>query len=107
MIAANLAVVGPIDLLALLLTMTRKLIIEYDDALIAGSGITPDSFAADARLLLAAAMYQTGRLSSGQAARLAGFSRVDFLLELPRMGLPSSNLRSEDLEDDLKFARHV
>jgi predicted HTH domain antitoxin len=39
---------------------------------------TPDEFAQEARILLAAKLYEIGRLSSGRAAELAGLGRVAF-----------------------------
>lgn len=60
----------------------------------------------EAKLVLAAKLYEMGRLTSGQAARLCGMSRVDFLLSLPRLGVPVSNLDAEDADDEIAFARH-
>ena len=61
-------------------------------------------FSEEAKLLLAAKLYEMGRISSGQAARLAGKSRVEFLFSLSRLGVPMSNLKAEDLETELNFA---
>jgi predicted HTH domain antitoxin len=47
-----------------------------------------------------------GRLSSGQAAKLCGMARVQFLLALPRIGVKVSNLSVEDADDELAFARN-
>jgi hypothetical protein len=46
-----------------------------------------------------------GRLSSGQAAKLCGKGRVDFLLSLPRIGVAISNLQPEDIESEVEFIR--
>jgi len=59
----------------------------------------------EARFLLAAKLYETGRLSSGQAAKLCGKGRVGFLLSLPRIGVAVSNLQSEDIEAEVEFIR--
>ena len=42
----------------------------------------------------------------GQAARLAGQGRVEFLLGLARVGVLMSNLQTEDLAHELEFARN-
>lgn len=55
---------------------------------------------------LAAKLYELGPITSGQAAELAGKSRVEFLLSLPRIGITVSNLRLADLENELEFAVH-
>lgn len=62
--------------------MTHRMIIDYDDDMLANIALSPDEFAEEARLLLAAKLYEQGRLSSGQAAKLCGKGRVDFLFSL-------------------------
>ena len=62
-------------------------------------------FAEEVRFLLAAKLYELGRLSSGQAAKLCGKGRVEFLLSLPRAGVPISNLRAEDADAEIEFGR--
>jgi predicted HTH domain antitoxin len=48
----------------------------------------PEEFEADARLLLALKLYESGRLSSGLAAKLAGMPRVTFLFLLGQHDRP-------------------
>ncbi|CAK8723114.1 hypothetical protein GCAAIG_12810 [Candidatus Electronema halotolerans] len=43
-----------------------------------------ESFGREILLLAAIKLFETGRLSSGRAAELAGMSRVEFLLNLNR-----------------------
>jgi predicted HTH domain antitoxin len=87
--------------------MTRTLTIEYGDDLLLGLGLSPSEFSAEAAFLLAAKLYELGRLTSGQAARLCGKERVDFLMSLPGIGVSVSNLRAEDADDEISFARHA
>jgi len=68
-------------------------------------GLSPSAFAAEARLLLAGKLYESGRLTSGQAAQLCGLGRVAFLLALPRIGVSVTNLGPDDAEDEVAFAR--
>jgi predicted HTH domain antitoxin len=84
--------------------MQNTLTIEYADDLLFALGVSDKEFTEEAKLLLAAKLYEMGRISSGQAARLAGKSRVEFLFSLSRLGVPMSNLREEDLNDELNFA---
>jgi predicted HTH domain antitoxin len=58
----------------------------------------------EARFLLAAKLYELGRFSSGEAARMAGKGRVEFLFALAQIGVPVSNLRAEDVDAELGFA---
>jgi hypothetical protein len=48
---------------------------------------SPEEFEAEARLLLAAKLYEMGRVSTGVAARLAGISCVELMVELACLGL--------------------
>ncbi len=84
--------------------MKHQLKIEYGDDVLAGLGLSPEEFTREARFLLAAKLYDMGRISSGQAARLCELERVDFLLALPRVGVNVSNLRLEDADAELEFA---
>ncbi len=84
--------------------MQNTLTIEYADDLLFTLGVTDKEFSEEAKLLLAAKLYEMGKISSGQAARLAGKNRVEFLLSLSRLNVPMSNLREDDLENELNFA---
>ncbi len=86
--------------------MTHTLSIEYGDELLLGLGLSPVEFTAEAKLLLAAKLYELGRLTSGQAAKLCGKERVDFLMSLPRVGVRPSNLRVDDADPEIAFAQH-
>jgi len=85
--------------------MSHQVIIDYDDDLLINVGLSPEEFALEARLLLAAQLYEQGKLSSGQAAKWCGKGRVDFLFSLERLGLPLSNLRPDDCDLEIDFAR--
>ena len=85
--------------------MSHNLNIPYDDSILLESSLTRDEFEREAIFLLAAKLYELGRLSSGKAAELCGRDRVDFLMSLPRIGISMSNLRSEDADDEIAFAQ--
>lgn len=85
-------------------TMSHTLTIEYGEDVLFSLGMTGEQFSDEARFLLAAKLYETGNLSSGQAAQLCGKGRVDFLFWLEHLGVPVSNLRLEDAEAELPFA---
>ncbi len=85
--------------------MKRQLTIDYGDELLAGLGWTPEEFGQEAPFFLAAKLYEVGRLTSGQAARLCGMGRVEFLTSLPKAGTPVSSLRPEDANLEIEFGR--
>ena len=85
--------------------MGHTLTIDYGDDVLFSMGVTRDEFVEEARFLLAAKLYELGRLSSGQAAKLCGKGRVDFLLSLPKVSVSISNLRPEDAESEIEFLR--
>lgn len=78
--------------------------IEYTDDLLFRLGTSREKFSDEAKFLLAAKLYELGRLSSGEAAQFAGKSRIEFLFALSEIGMPISNLREEDLAEELHFA---
>ncbi len=84
--------------------MQNTLTIEYTDELLFTLGVSNEQFSEEAKLLLAAKLYEMGKISSGQAARLAGKSRVEFLFSLARLNVPMSNLKAEALAAELNFA---
>ncbi len=83
--------------------MTHTLAIEYTDEVLLSTGMPEREFNEEARFLLAAKLYELGRLSSGAAAALCGRGRVDFLCSLERIGVSMSNLRPEDAADEVAF----
>jgi len=85
--------------------MTHSLSIDYGDEVLAAAAMSKEDFDREAKLLLAAKLYELGKLSSGQAARLCGMGRVEFLLSLPRIGVSITNLRLEDAEVEASFVR--
>lgn len=87
-------------------TMTHQVIIDYDDAVLVNLGLSPQEFADEARLMVAARLYEQGKLSSGQSAKLCGKGRVDFLYSLPRIGFPMSNLQADDADLEIDFVHH-
>lgn len=81
------------------------LTIEYGDDVLLSAGLARSEFNDEARFLLAAKLFELGRLSSRQAAKLCGKGRVDFLVSLPRVGVSMTNLRPEDAASEVEFMR--
>jgi predicted HTH domain antitoxin len=55
----------------------------------------------DIRLAAAVDWYAKGLLSQGRAAELVGLSRWEFMQELGRRGVPTTNITADDLRDEL------
>lgn len=55
----------------------------------------------EARLLLAAKLYEMGRVSAGQSAAIAGCSNRVFLELLGTLGIPVFDYPAEDLADEV------
>ena len=69
----------------------------YPESLPALANLSPDAFEAEARMAMAVKLYELGRLTSGQAALMAGVSRVDFLLSCRQYGVASVNWDDEEM----------
>jgi predicted HTH domain antitoxin len=64
----------------------------------------PSSVSSDeAKLLLAAKLYEIGRLSLGKAAKLSGYSKGTFIELVSKMGIPVINYPAEDLEQEINL----
>jgi len=60
----------------------NKVTITYTDDLLLSLKENRDEFETEAKYLLALKLYELGKISSGKAAKIAGLSRVKFLLKL-------------------------
>jgi len=85
----------------------RSLTIRYPGELLRALGQSPQEFEAEARVILAAKLFDLGRLSSGHAAKLAGMGRIDFLFTLEKYDVPAINLDPEELEAELEAACEI
>lgn len=72
----------------------------YLDALHSG----PQDFAQEAKLAMAAKLFEMKRLSSGMAASLIGMDRMTFLGQLHRLGVPMIDLDADELAQDIQNA---
>jgi predicted HTH domain antitoxin len=83
------------------------LTIEYPAEVLWALQQDPEEFEAEARLLLAVKMYETGKLSTGLAARLAGVPRITFMFMLGQYGLSPFGETADELEEDWDHARRA
>jgi predicted HTH domain antitoxin len=82
----------------------HQLTIPYSEDLLLSLKSTPESFEAEARLLLAIKLYELGRVTTGVGAQLAGMDRVRFMFELQRFGLSPIGVEPDELAEDVANA---
>ncbi|HUZ06670.1 MAG TPA: UPF0175 family protein [Candidatus Paceibacterota bacterium] len=84
------------------LTGMKALQIEYPESWSAAAGSSAECFEGEARMALAMKLFEMGRLTSGQAAQLAGVSRAAFLLNCPQWNVPTVAWDSAELAAEFK-----
>jgi predicted HTH domain antitoxin len=65
--------------------------------------LPPNISTDEARLLLTVKLFETGKISLGQAAKLAGYSKRTFIELLGKMGVPAINYPAEELEREINL----
>jgi predicted HTH domain antitoxin len=80
----------------------KRLTLEYPDDLELAMQTTPEEMQAQIRLMAALKMFELGKLTSGNAAELAGLSRVEFFEACGRYQVPLFNYPPEELEAELQ-----
>jgi predicted HTH domain antitoxin len=81
--------------------------IEYPESWTASSGSSSELFESEARMALSMKLFEMGRLTSGQAAQLAGVSRMAFLFSCPQWNVPAVNWDKESARPGLVAKRPV
>jgi predicted HTH domain antitoxin len=57
----------------------------------------------EARLMLAVKLFEVGRLSLGQAAKVAAMTKRSFLDALSRLGVPVANYPASELAEEIAW----
>jgi len=78
--------------------------IPVDDRWLLRAGLSVAELANELREFLAAKLYESGRLTLGQAAEVAGQPVWQFMESISRLGVSVINMNLEMLEDDLAAA---
>lgn len=76
----------------------KTLQIHLPDDLDLSAGSTSEELEALARVTFAVRLFEMGKVTSGQAAEVAGLPRRRFLLELADHGIPAVSWDQEELE---------
>lgn len=81
----------------------RRLQIEYPEALLDVLQLTAREFETEAKMAMAAKLFEMGKIASGVAAEMVGVSRVSFLMGLSRYGVSCMNYDPPELLHDVDF----
>jgi predicted HTH domain antitoxin len=84
-----------------------RISIDIADDLLLALREHPQEVADEMRTIAAIHYFQARRLSLGQAARLAGMSRVSFLDVLSSHSVAAFDLSAEDAHAEIRAARQV
>ena len=82
----------------------RSLTIEYGDDVLTELRLSPEQFCEEARMIIAAKLYEMGRLSTGSAAGFAEIPKPLFLSKLADYGVDTFDLTRDELHRDLAKA---
>jgi len=80
--------------------MPSTLTIPYPETLPSALRMSKQEFEQEARLLLAARLFEERKITSGQAAEMAGLSRSDFIRKTGAMGLAAAMPDAEEIMED-------
>ncbi len=83
--------------------MGKVIQIEIPEEIIVGIKIPEKDLEKTIKVELAVALYQRGYLSLGQARRIAGLSKSEFINELAKRKI-ERHYTEEDLKDDIEFS---
>ena len=78
--------------------------IPYSDDLLVSTGQSKEALEQELRFLLATKLFELRRVSLGKAAQLCSMSKVSFMDEIGRMGMPVINLDDDQIQDELNNA---
>ena len=84
--------------------MQNQLSIQYPKNWLDALQLTRTSFEEEIKMAMAVKLFEMKRLSSGMAAKLAGVSRVTFLLSLHKYGVPMIDIEEDELIADIENA---
>jgi predicted HTH domain antitoxin len=82
----------------------KTLALEIPDSLLLQPAVSLEDLSREAQVELAFHYFRTGRLSSGQSAKMAGMNRVDFLFAAGARNIPLLDLDPEELRNEVTAA---
>jgi predicted HTH domain antitoxin len=82
----------------------NRLQIDYPERLPDAMQLSASEFEMEAKMAMAAKLYEMAKISSGAAADMVGVSRVFFLLQLSRYNVSMMNFDTTELVHDVDFS---
>jgi predicted HTH domain antitoxin len=82
----------------------KTIAFELPESLLWQTGVSKEQLKARGQFLLALKFFELGQLTSGQAAELSGLSRVAFLFEASKHGVPVADLDEAELAKEIARA---
>lgn len=76
--------------------------IKYSDDVLLSLKESKEEFEEEARYLLALKLYELGKISSGKAARLAGITRVKFLMRLGKYKVSPFQVDLDEISEEAR-----
>ncbi|OGF65714.1 MAG: hypothetical protein A2Y62_10405 [Candidatus Fischerbacteria bacterium RBG_13_37_8] len=83
----------------------HALSIKYSEDILLSLKENKEEFEKEAKFLLALKLYELGKISSGKASKLAGITRVQFLLKLAHYKVSPFQVDIEEILDEAANAR--
>ncbi len=87
-----------------MLGIMKSLKLEVPDSLLVQNAVSIEELSREAQVELAFHYFRSGRLTSGQAAEMAGMNRVDFMKAASARQIPLIDLDSEELAREIESA---
>lgn len=85
----------------------KKVLVPIPDSVVEMLQMDDSRLQQEFRMLIAAKMYEMGRLSAGAAAEVAGLQRLEFLKLLSTYCVSPINLNSEAVAEEIANAREI
>ncbi len=82
--------------------MMKTVKLDLPDTVLEALKESPEGLSRVIRMAAAVRLYETGKLSSGRAAELAGIPRIAFFQELGHQGVPLFNPSVEEFQDEIR-----
>lgn len=82
----------------------REVVLQVPETAPVALGMSPDRLGGELLLAAAVRWFESGRLSSGAAAELAGLSKPEFLDRLKEFGISALGSSPSELAEDLANA---
>ena len=82
--------------------LMSAVIVEYPEAWLPVMGTDAEHFAQDVRMASAVKLFEMKKLTTGQAAKLAGITRVEFMLTCHHWGVATVDWDEEEIRREFE-----